>query len=105
MYAIIETGGKQYRVEPQDSVEVELLNHPVGESIDFSLVLMVCDGEKIHVGKPHVQGALVRGKLVENIKGEKLISFKYKKRKNQRRKKGHRQQYSQVIISDIALPQ
>lgn len=105
MYAIIETGGKQYRVEPQDSVEVELLDHPMGEPVDFCSVLMVCDGEKIHIGKPHVEGALVRGKLVGNIKGEKLISFKYKKRKNQRRKKGHRQQYSHVIISDIALPQ
>lgn len=105
MYAIIETGGKQYRVEPQDSVEVELLEQSRGESIDFTKILMVCDGEEIHVGKPLVEGAIVRGKLLENIKGEKLISFKYKKRKNQRRKKGHRQNYSKVIISEIALPQ
>lgn len=105
MYAIIETGGKQYRVEPQESVEIELLDQTVGDVVDFKSVLVVNDGETTHIGKPHVEGASVRGKLIGNVKGEKLISFKFKKRKNQRRKKGHRQQYSRVIISEIAGPQ
>lgn len=102
MYAIIQTGGKQYRVEPQDSLEVELLEQPVGGEFNFDQVLFVNDGQTTRIGTPHVEGAVVRGRLEGTTKGDKLIVFKFKKRKNQRKKKGHRQKYSRVRILEIS---
>ncbi len=101
MYAIIESGGKQYRVAPKDSIEVELLNRPDGEAVAFEQVLFISNGITNRIGTPHVDGATVKGELVETVKGEKLINFKFKKRKNQRRKKGHRQHFSRVRILEI----
>lgn len=101
MYAIIQTGGKQYRVEPQDVLDVELLDHSDGDEFNFDQVLFVNDGQIPRVGTPHVEGAVVRGRLEGSVKGDKLTVFKFKKRKNQRRKKGHRQQYSRVRILEI----
>lgn len=104
MYAIIESGGKQYRVAPSDSIEVELLDRPLGEAFAFDQVLFVHDGTTSTVGTPHVVGASVKGELIATVKGEKLINFKFKKRKNQRRKRGHRQTYSRVRILEITGP-
>lgn len=102
MYAIIQTGGKQYRVEKGDVLEVELLGAESG-AIEFKEVLMFNDGEKAHIGVPYVPKVLVKGEIIGNIKGPKVISFKYKRRKNYRRKVGHRQKYSAVKITDIGM--
>jgi large subunit ribosomal protein L21 len=100
MYAIIQTGGKQYRVEKGDQIEVELLEKESGE-VAFEEVLMFNDGEKTHVGTPHVTKCLVKGEVLGETKGPKVVSFKYKRRKNYRRKVGHRQKYAVVKITDI----
>jgi large subunit ribosomal protein L21 len=99
-YAIIQTGGKQYRVETGDVIDVELLE---GSGVlTFDQVFFVFDGAKSHVGVPVVPGFVVKGELLGETKGEKVISFKYKKRKNYHRKVGHRQRYSRVKITEIA---
>lgn len=100
MYAIIQTGGKQYRVEKGDTIEVELLGIESG-AVEFNEVLLFSDEQAAHIGTPHIDKCLVKGELVGNIKGPKVISFKYKRRKNYHRKVGHRQKYSVVKITDI----
>lgn len=101
MYAIIQTGGKQYQVEEGDTIEVELLNAE-SDTIEFNEVLFLNDGQAICVGTPHVEGCSVKGKVIGDKKGAKVISFKYKRRKNFHRKVGHRQNYSVVKITAIA---
>ena len=102
MYAIIKTGGKQYRVAKGDVIEVELL--PAENNlVAFDQVLFLNDGSKIEVGKPTVNGCQVKGELLENTLGPKVIAFKYKRRKNYRRKVGHRQKYAKVKITDIVV--
>lgn len=101
MYAIIETGGKQYRVEKGDVIDIELVK-PVNEkSVKFSNVLLFHSGTgEAIVGLPHVKNCLVQGELVGEIKGPKVIAYRYK-RGNYYRKKGHRQKYSRVKITEI----
>jgi len=99
MYAIIRTGGKQYRVQKGDVIDVELLGEE--GKVEFSNVLFLNDGKKAHIGAPNVNGWLVKGEVMGETKGPKVISFKYKKRKSFHRKKGHRQKYSRVKIIDI----
>lgn len=101
MYAIIETGGKQYRVEKDDVIDVELLDANKGDKIEFKNVLFLHNGSAAKVGKPHVDGCLVVGELMQEVRGPKVINFKYKKRKNYRRKVGHRQNYLRVKIKEI----
>jgi large subunit ribosomal protein L21 len=101
MYAIIGTGGKQYRVQTGDTLRVEKLDGKVGDSIAFEKVLMVSDGENVKIGQPLVDGAAVKGHIVEQGKAKKIIVFKYKRRKRYRRKQGHRQQYTAVRIEAI----
>ncbi len=103
MYAIIETGGKQYRVAPGEKVRVEKLGVDVGAQVTFDKVLMVCDGEKTTVGAPLVEGATVSATVTENGKAKKVIVFKYKNKTNYRRFRGHRQPYSLVTIDSINL--
>ncbi len=103
MYAVIETGGKQYRVEEGDILSVEKLGVPEGESVVFDKVLMVSDEEGIKVGQPYVEGAKVEGQLLFHGKGRKIIVFKYKPKKNYRRKQGHRQPFSRVEIKKITV--
>ena len=100
MYAIIQTGGKQYRVEKGDTIEVELLGVESG-AVEFNEVLLLNDGKTAHVGTPHVAKCLVKGEVIGDKKGPKVVSFKYKRRKNYHRKVGHRQKYSVVKITDI----
>ncbi|PCI95529.1 50S ribosomal protein L21 [Candidatus Aerophobetes bacterium] len=105
MYAIIETGGNQFKVEKDDVIDVELL-HGVdedcsGKKIEFDSVLLVSDGKATKVGSPKVDSAKVLGEILGLAKGPKKICYKYKKRKNFRRKVGHRQKYSRVKIVDI----
>jgi large subunit ribosomal protein L21 len=100
MYAIIETGGKQYRVGVGDVIDVELLGKEEG-LVEFERVILLNDGTTTQVGAPHVNGAFVRAQLVGHVAGPKVIAFKYKKRKGIRSKIGHRQPYSRVKISEI----
>lgn len=100
MYAIIETGGKQYRVEKDEVIYVELLETE-GKSVEFPNVLFVTDGKKAKVGTPFVPKSSVKGELLGEAKAPKVISFKYKQRKGIRRKVGHRQKYHKVKITEI----
>ncbi|MGE5454029.1 MAG: 50S ribosomal protein L21 [Methylocystaceae bacterium] len=100
MYAIVETGGKQYRVQEGQLLLVEKLDHAVGESVTFDRVLMVNDGV-IKVGSPYVEGAVVAGTVVEQGKAKKILIFTYKAKKNVRKKQGHRQPFTRVRIETI----
>ncbi|MGE5196667.1 MAG: 50S ribosomal protein L21 [Anaerolineae bacterium] len=101
MYAIIETGGKQYRVEKGDVIDVELVSADTKGVVEFKHVLFLNNGNAFKVGQPHLTQCSVKGELVDEIRGPKVIAFKYKKRKGIRRKVGHRQHYSRIKITDI----
>ena len=104
MYAIVETGGKQYRVKPGDTVAVERLTGEPGESLDLGRVLLVAgNGDQARIGSPGVEGAVVRAEVVEHIRGEKIIVFRYKSKVRYRRKTGHRQSMTRLRITDILL--
>ncbi|MET1247488.1 MULTISPECIES: 50S ribosomal protein L21 [Sporolactobacillus] len=100
MYAIIETGGKQLKVEEGKSIVVEKLAAEAGDTVTFDKVLFV-GGESVKVGAPTVEGATVTAKVVEQGRDKKIIVFKFKKRKNYRRKQGHRQPFTKVVIEKI----
>jgi large subunit ribosomal protein L21 len=101
MYAVIKTGGKQYRVTQGQDVKVEKIPGETGEEVVFDKVLVVSDGENVTIGKPYVDNAKVLGKLARQAKDRKVPVFKYKKRKGYRRNKGHRQDFSLVRIENI----
>jgi large subunit ribosomal protein L21 len=103
MYAIIETGGKQYRVEKDDIIDVELLDAQAGEKVEFKNVLFVNNAGTVKIGNPHLGQCVVQGELLKEVKGPKEIAFKYKQRKPFRRKVGHRQRYARVKITQIQL--
>jgi len=100
MYAVIRTGGKQYRVSQGETLRVEKLPGDVGASITFDQVLMV-GGDKVTVGKPLVSGAQVSAQITAQDRAKKIIVFKMRRRKNYRRKNGHRQSYTEVKITGI----
>jgi large subunit ribosomal protein L21 len=100
MYAIIETGGKQYKVEEGQVIYVEKLNVQDGETVTFDKVLLV-KGDTVKVGNPFVEGATVTGKVEKHGRSKKIIVFKYKPKKNYRKKQGHRQPYTKVTIEKI----
>lgn len=100
MYAIIETGGKQLKVEEGKTIVVEKLAAEAGETVTFDKVLFVA-GDDTKVGTPVIEGATVTGKVVEQGRAKKIIVFKFKKRKNYRRKQGHRQPFTKVTIEKI----
>ena len=101
MYAIIQTGGKQYRVSEGDVVTIEKLEANEGETVEFDRVLTVVKDGAVTVGKPVVAGAKVTGKVVAQGKGKKILVFKYKAKSNYRRRQGHRQPFTQVVIEKI----
>lgn len=101
MYAIIETGGKQYKVSEGDVIFIEKLEVEEGAEVTFDKVLMVGEGDDVKVGAPVVEGAAVKAKAVKNGKAKKVIVFKMKRKKNERKKKGHRQPYTKVEITAI----
>ena len=103
MYAIIETGGKQYNVAEGDILFIEKLPVESGESIEFDKVLAVIDDEKTTFGTPVIDGAKVKATVVKNGKGKKIHIFKFKAKKNYRRRQGHRQPYTQVKIEAVSL--
>jgi len=105
MYAIVETGGKQYRVKAGDTIAVERLSGEPGDTLDLGQVLLLAgngDGET-RVGSPGVAGAIVRAEVVEHARGEKIVVFRYKSKVRYRRKTGHRQSLTRVRITDILL--
>ncbi len=103
MYAVIMSGGKQYRVSEGDVVRVEQLAADSGAQVEFKDVLLVKTDEKTYIGRPMVEGASVQGTVAENAQGEKVLVFKYKKKKQYKRTRGHRQHYSEVRIDKISL--
>jgi large subunit ribosomal protein L21 len=102
-YAIIRAGGKQYRVQPGDTIRVERIASPVGEEVTLDEVLLVAEGGEMRFGSPQVAGAKVLGVVVEQDRGEKIRVLKYKKRKHYRRTRGHRQYYTALRIESIAV--
>ena len=102
MYAIIETGGKQYKVQNGDQLRVEKLSAEAGNTVVFDKVLACGEGSDIKVGTPYLEGLTVEGEVVESGKGDKVIIFKYKAKKDYRKKQGHRQPYTLVEIKAVA---
>ena len=100
MFAIIETGGKQYKVSVGDKLKIEKIDTS-GESVSFEKVLLVSDGEKTTVGKPTVKGATVTGKVLDQGRARKVIVFKFHSKTRYRKKKGHRQEFTEIEISSI----
>ena len=100
MYAIIATGGKQYRVSEGDVIYIEKIDAQVDSTVSFDVLLVGNDGD-VKIGTPVVEGVKAEGKVVGQIRGEKIIVFKYKSKKNYRRKQGHRQPYTTVEITKI----
>ena len=102
MYAIIETGGKQYKVQNGDQIRVEKLDAEIGSTVVFDKVLAAGEGSDIKVGTPYLDGLTVEADVVESGKGDKVIIFKYKAKKDYRKKQGHRQPYTMVEITSVA---
>jgi large subunit ribosomal protein L21 len=102
MYAVIETGGKQYRVAPGDVVQIERLDHPVGAVVEFDRVLALSGDQGLVLGAPVVERARVAAEVVAQTRGPKVIAFKKKRRKNHRKTRGHRQEITTIKITQIA---
>jgi len=103
MYAVVKSGGKQYKVQEGETFRVEKLAGEVGAEIAFDEVLMFSDGENVQVGTPTLENVTVKGTVVEQGQAKKVIVFKYKRRKRYRRKQGHRQQYTAVKVDSITF--
>ncbi len=101
MYAIIKTGGKQYRVEEDRIIKVEKLSVEAGDTVEFDKVLSVVDDNGSRFGKPYLEDAKVTGKVIEQGKDKKVIVFKYRPKKRYRKKTGHRQPYTRVLVEKI----
>ena len=103
MYAVIETGGKQYRVQPGDIIRVERLAHEPGDKVEFDRVLLVADKEKTHVGTPHVEGGRVAAQVTSHGRAPKIEIVKLRRRKNSRTRTGHRQHWTELEIKGIRV--
>ncbi|MFP4667653.1 MAG: 50S ribosomal protein L21 [Desulfosalsimonas sp.] len=101
MYAVVATGGKQYKVSEGDVLRIEKIAGNVGETVTFDKVLMFSDGDSVLLGEPALENAAVTGKILEQGRSKKVLVFKYKRRKRYRRKQGHRQPYTAVRIDSI----
>ena len=101
MYAIFESGGKQYRASAGDTLDLEKMRVSVGQKVELTEVLMVVDDDQVKVGNPTVENAAIVGHVLEHVKGEKLYVFKSKKRKGYRRRIGHRQKYVRLYVDEI----
>ena len=102
-YAIIRTGGKQFRVEPGRTIRIPSLPGEAGSAVEFNDVLLGSDGGNVRTGVPSLSGAKVTGEIVKHGRGDKIVVFKFKRRKNYARKQGHRQGFTEVRINDISL--
>jgi len=101
MLAVIKTGGKQYLVETGKKIKIEKIEGKEKQEINFPEVLLLADGENIKIGKPFVDGAIVKGEILRQAKAKKIIVFKYKPKKRERKKKGHRQPFTEVLIKEV----
>ncbi|MDB9494744.1 50S ribosomal protein L21 [Spirulina major CS-329] len=102
-YAIIETGGKQLRVEPDRFYDIELLHVDAGESVSIDKVLLINDDGDVQVGQPHVDGATVEGTVLRHYRGKKVIVYKMRPKKKTRKKRGHRQEITRLMINSISI--
>ena len=103
MYAVVKTGGKEYRVSKGDLIRVEKLEGKLGDKVILKDVLMVSQEGQVQFGNPHLTNAMITGEIVQEMKGKKVLTYKMKKRKNYRRFKGHRQTYTYLKVNDISL--
>jgi large subunit ribosomal protein L21 len=101
MYAVVSTGGKQYKVQQGETLRIEKIPGEVGSKVTFDRVLMVADGENVRVGQPVIEKAAVLASIVEQDRAKKILVFKYKRRKRYRRKAGHRQPFTAIRIDGI----
>ena len=104
MYAVIATGGKQYRVEKGAVLRIEKLVGEPGSTVEFNEVLLIADGDDVRLGKPQLQGGKVTATIEKHAKGDKVTIVKFRRRKHYLRQKTHRQQYTQVRVTDISAP-
>ena len=102
-YAIVEDGGKQYKAVEGNTIDVDRFDAEEGDQLDLERVLLVADGDEVQVGTPLVTGAKVQATVVSQVKGPKVVVFKYKPKQRYRIKKGHRQQYTRIIIDSISV--
>lgn len=103
MYAVIESGGKQHRVEPGEVLNLEKLDVATGEAIDFDKILMLVDGDKVQVGAPYIDGGKVTAEVISHGRAKKVSIIKFHRRKHHRKQMGHRQWFTEVKITDINL--
>lgn len=103
MYAIVESGGRQYRAEEGHNFSVEKLPYEVGEQIELDKVLLLANGDEIKIGQPTVDGVTVKATVVEQYRGKKIFVWKYKPKKRYRRRQGHRQSYTRLRIDEIVV--
>ncbi|MBS3920011.1 MAG: 50S ribosomal protein L21 [Deltaproteobacteria bacterium] len=103
MFAVLKTGGKEYRVAKGDIIRVEKLAGNVGDQVILKDVLMISGEGQVHLGTPNLSNAAITGEIVREVKGKKVLTYKMKKRKNYRRMKGHRQTYTYLKVNEIAL--
>ena len=103
MYAVVKSGGKEYRVSRGDLIRVEKLAGKAGDQVMLKEVLMVSDEGQVQFGEPHLTNAVVTGKIVQEGRGKKVLTYKMKRRKNYRRMKGHRQTYTYLRVEEISL--
>lgn len=101
MYAVIATGGKQYRVEEGQVINLEKLDGDVGNAVNFDKILMIVDDNKVNVGKPYIEGAIVSAEVLDHGRDKKVTILKFRRRKHHMKRQGHRQSYTQVKITSI----
>lgn len=104
MYAVIATGGKQYRVEKGAVLRIEKLEGEPGSTVEFGQVLLIADGNDVRLGKPQLEGGKVTATIEKHAKGDKVVIVKFRRRKHYMRQKTHRQHYTQVRVTDISAP-
>jgi len=103
MYAVVKTGGKEYRISKGDIIRVEKIEGRVGDQVTMKDVLLVSQEGQVHVGNPLLANAMITGEIVQEVKGKKIVTYKMKRRKNYRRTKGHRQTYTYLRVNDISM--
>lgn len=101
MYAVIASGGKQYKVKAGDVLRIEKISGEIDETVSFDKILMFSDGDNVQIGQPDLDGVSVNGRIMEQGKAKKIIVFKYKRRKRYRKTQGHRQQFTTIKIDSI----
>jgi len=103
MYAIVEIAGQQFKVEKKDEIFVHRLDGEAGTKVEFTDILLLDQDGKVTIGKPHLEGGKVTGKILEHVRGEKVVVFKKKRRKGYQKESGHRQDFSKVLIENISV--